>query len=332
MTKNNHNDVKSSSKSANFQFFAEGGNYVPVNRWFFDAREQGQLTNQEFLTAVIFLEWSFSKYKISTFEISRHELARIAGVGHAQAYKTLQILVKTGVLKVVRKNALSGNSNVYRWNANMLKNQVGLSLTKTAPVSQKDNPLSFSETAPVSQKDSVYIEYISNIINIINNKYFNASCHDVDNSDHDENEVGDNMADSGESSISEMGTKRLAAWKLALASCGRGKHETKFWQLFNFFYYYEVPFEKIRNPMRWLTAIAKDNQTFYEMNKKSLYPFTNDDEFFEFITKSQGGSNESNGSSGEVSPEAGEGKIEVSARCGQSAEGAQSSRSEVDRY
>ena len=332
MTKNHHNDAKSSSKSANFQFFAEGGNYVPVNRWFFDAREQGQLTNQEFLIAVIFLEWSFSKYKVSSFEISRHQLAKLAGVGHAQAYKTLQILVKTRVLKVVRKNALSGNSNVYRWNANLLKTQVGLSLTKTPPVSQKDGHLSFSETAPVSERDNVYIEYISKIIKITNNKYFDASSNDMDNSAHDENEVGDNMADSGESSISEMGTKRLAAWKLAIASCGRGTHETKFWQLLNFFSYYEVPFEKIRNPERWLTAIAKDNQTFYEMNKKSLYPFTNDDEFLEFITKSQGGSNESNGSSGEVSSEAGEGKSEVSARSREGESSTESSRCEAHRH
>ena len=332
MTKIHHNDAKSSSKSSNFQFFAEGGNYVPVNRWFFDAREQGQLTNQEFLIAILFLEWSFSKYKISSFEISRHELAKVAGVGHAQAYKTLQILVKTGVLKVVRKNPMSGNSNVYRWNANLLKTQVGLSLTKTAPVSQKDGPLSFSETAPVSQKDNVYIEYISKIINITNNKYFDASSNDVDNSAHDEIGEGDNMADSGESSISDMGAKRLTAWKLAIASCGHGKHDSKFWQLFNFFSYYEVPFEKIRNPMRWLTAIAKDNQTFYEMNKKSLYPFTNDDEFFEFITKSQGGSNESNGSSDEISSEAGEGKSEVRAGDGESHESTKSSRCEAYRH
>lgn len=304
MTKNHQNDVKSSSKSANFQFFAEGGNYVPVNRWFFDAREQGQLTNQEFLISILFFEWSFSKYKISTFEIGRYDLAKIAGVGHAQAYKTLQILIENHVLKVIRRNALSGNRNVYKWNDKVLKTQVGVSLTETGGVSHRDRGVSPTETGGVSQKDNVYIEYISKIINITNNKYFDASSNDVDNSAHDENEVGDNMADSGESSISEMGTKRLAAWKLAVASCGRGTHETKFWQLFNFFSYYEVPFEKIRNPMRWLTAIAKDNQTFYEMNKKSLYPFTNDDEFLEFITKTQGGLNESNGSSGEVSTEA----------------------------
>lgn len=249
-----------------------------------------------------------------------------------QAHKTLQILVKLGVLKVVTKDRTRGGKNIYKWNANLLKTQVGVYLTDTAPVSQEYGHLYSTDTAPVSQRYNVYIEYISKIINITNNKYFDASCHDVDNSTHDENEVGDNMADSGESSTSEMKTKRLAAWKLAIASCGRGKHETKFWQLFNFFSYYEVPFEKIRNPMRWLTAIAKDNQTFYEMNKKSLYPFTNDDEFLEFITKSQGGSNESNGSSGEVSPEAGEGKIEVPTRCGQSAEGAQSGRGEADRH
>ena len=304
MTKNHHNDVKSSLKSANFQFFAEGGNYVPVNRWFFDAREQGQITNQEFLISILFLEWSFSKYKISSFEISRSELSKIAGVGEKQAHKTLQILVKLGVLKIVRRNPMSGNSNVYRWNANLLKTQVGLYLTDTAPASQGYGPLSPTDTAPVSQRYNVYIEYISKIINITNNKYFDASSNNVDNSAHDENEVGDNMADSGESSISDLETKRMTAWKLAIASCGQSKHETKFWQLFNFFSYYEVPFEKIRNPMRWLTAIAKDNQTFYEMNKKSLYPFTNDDEFLEFITKTQGGLNESNGSSGEVSTEA----------------------------